>query len=208
MRKFKRILESFLMLFVFLSTLSASAEVLGTHTSAMQQQFAQGTTFYTNTFQDATVGKQTEHYITYTPNPDVTPILTNGSSIYGKRNLMQANQYLTDQGFYTAMGVNADFFSLQTDVPMSNVIINKRVVSKDSETLPAIGFYEDGSAFIGSLPIETTMKTSLGSTTIECINKYRQPYALYLFTSDFGPETYTPGNGILVVLSDRRGGEH
>ncbi|MBQ2613996.1 MAG: S-layer homology domain-containing protein [Clostridia bacterium] len=205
MRKFKRMLASFLMLFVFLSTLSAYAEVLGTHTSAMQQQFAQGTTFYTNTFQDATVGKQTEHYITYTPNPDVTPILTNGSSIYGKRNLMQANQYLTDQGLYTAMGVNADFFSLQTGVPMSNVIINKRVVSKDSETLSAIGFYEDGSAFIGSLPIETTMKTSLGSTTIECINKYRQPYALYLFTSDFGPETYTPGNGILVVLKDVSG---
>lgn len=202
-RWFRRCVSALLVPFVFSCTVSAS--VLGTQSSAKSTRFAQGTVFFTNTFDDSSVGQQTEHYIEYTPNPDVTPILTNGASVYGKRTLTQANSYLNDNGFYTALGVNADFFSFQTGVPMSNVIIDGRVISKDSATLPAIGFYEDGSAFMGSLPIETTITSPHGSAVIECINKYRQPYALYLYTQDYGTQTYSPDNGIHVVLSSVSG---
>ncbi len=201
----RRFGTALLVLFVFWGSNSAYADVLGTQSSARSTRFAQGTVFNTNTFDVASVGQQTEHYIEYTPNPDVTPILTNGASVYGKRTLKQANTYLTDNGFYTAMGINADFFSFQTGVPMSNVIIDGRVISKDTETLPAVGFYEDGSAFMGTLPIQTTMTTASGSTEVECINKYRQPYALYLYTEDFGNQTYAPGNGINVVLTSVSG---
>lgn len=155
----RRLIAALSVLFIFSSPTLAYADVLGTPSSARSTRFAQGTVFHTNTFDDASVGQQTEHYIEYTPNPDVTPILTNGASVYGKRTLKQANTYLTDNGFYTAMGVNADFFSFQTGVPMSNVIIDGRVISKDAETLPAVGFNKDGSAFMGILPIETTMTT-------------------------------------------------
>lgn len=201
----RRFATALLVLFIFSSISLVYADVLGTQSSARSTRFAQGTVFHTNTFDDAKVGQQTEHYIEYTPNPDVTPILTNGASVYGKRTLKQANSYLTDNGLYTAMGVNADFFSFQTGVPMSNVIINGRVISKDAETLPAVGFYKDGSAFMGTLPIKITMTTSAGTEEIECINKYRQPYALYLYTEDFGAQTYAPGNGINVVLKSVSG---
>ena len=200
-----RFSAALMVLFVFLSTLSVYADVLGTPASSKSKLFAQGTMFYTNVFDDSSVGRQTEHYIEYTPNPDVTPILTNGASVYGKRTLTQANTYLTEQGLLTAMGVNADFFSFQTGVPMSNVIIDKKVISSDTQDLPAVGFYEDGSAFMGNLPIATTMTTSKGTAVVDCINKYRQPYALYLYTSDFGNQTHATGNGIHVVLKNISG---
>ncbi len=200
-----RFSAALMVLFVFLGTVSVYADVLGTPYSSKSKLFAQGTMFYTNIFDDNSVGRQTEHYIEYTPNPDVTPILTNGASVYGKRTLTQANSYLTDQGLLTAMGVNADFFSFQTGVPMSNVIIDKKVISSDTQDLPAVGFYEDGSAFMGNLPIATTMTTSKGTAVVDCINKYRQPYALYLYTSDFGNQTYATDNGIHVVLRNISG---
>lgn len=201
----RRFSAALLVLFVFLGSVSVYADALGSLASSKSKQFAQGTWFFTNTFDDASVGQQTEHYFAYTPSPDVTPVLTNGASLYGKRTLRQANTYLTDQGLLTAMGVNADFFSFETGVPMSNVIIDGRVISADTQDLPAVGFYEDGSAFMGTLPIAVTMTTSKGSATVDCINKYRQPYALYLYTSDFGNQTYAPGNGINVVLSKIKG---
>lgn len=192
-------------LFVLFAPFTSHADVLGSPTSQKATQFAQGTVFYTNTFDDPSVGQQTEHYVAYTPNTDVVPILANGASIYGKRTLTQANSVLADQGVYTAVGMNADFFSFQTGVPMSNVIIDGRVVSKDSDWRPAIGFREDGTAFMAQLPIVTTMTTELGSITVECINKYRQPYALYLYTRDFADNTHAPGSGINVVLGSVSG---
>lgn len=192
-------------LFVFSAPFSAQAEVLGSLTSQNATQFAQGTVFHTATFDNPDVGQQTEHYVTYTPNPDVVPILTNGASVYGKRTLTQANSVLENQGIASAIGMNADFFSFQTGVPMSNVIIDGKVISKDSDWRPAIGFREDGTAFMGNLPIVTTVTAEAGSFPVECINKYRQPYALYLYTGDFAGNTHAPGTGINVVLGSVSG---
>ena len=187
-------------LFIFLSPMSSLAAVLGTPGTTTAKQLAQGTVLYTNTFDGGSVGQQTEHYVAYTPNPDVVPVLNNGYSVYGKRTLTQANQVLNARGSYAAAGINADFFSFQTGVPMSNVIIDGQVYSKDSGWLPAVGFREDGSAFMGTLPIVTTMTTNLGSITVECLNKYRQPYALYLYSSVYGDSTHASGQGINVIL--------
>lgn len=191
--------------FVLAAPLSGYADVLGTHTSHKESQLAQGTVLNINTFQNDDVGQQTEHFVTYTPNSDVVPILANGYSIYGKRTITQANDLLRGDGIYTAAGINADFFSFQTGVPMSNVIIGGKVLSKDSANLPAVGFRSDGTAFMGNLPIETIMRTDSGTAAVECINKYRQPYALYLFTDEFSGETHSPGSGINVVLGNVSG---
>lgn len=187
--------------FVLLANFSSFASVLGKPGFFKYRPFSQGAVVYTNTFVSDDVGKQTEHYVEYTPNPETTPILTNGDSVYGKRTITQANSFLTQNGLNTAIGINADFFSLQTGVPMSNVIIDKKVISKDAGWLPAVGFKEDGTAFMGQLPITTTLTVGNGCFTIECINKYRQPYSLYLYTRDFGSSTYAEGLGINVVLS-------
>lgn len=185
---------------------SAFADVLGARISGGRQPIAQGTTLVTNAFYDDTVGKQTEHYIEYLPSDDVLPVLTNGWSAYGKRTLTKADEILKQLGYNTAMGMNADFFSLQTGVPMSNTIIDGRVYTKDASWQWGIGFRDDGTAFTAKFPISTTISTNDGSYfTVECINKYRQPYALYLFTEDFADNTHSPGWGRDVVLGSVSG---
>ena len=182
------------------------ADVLGTHITQIKTEISQGTTLYENAFYNSSVGKQTEHYVEYTPNENVSVTLTNGWSAYGKRTLSKANQILNQLGYSTAMGMNADFFSLQTGIPMSNTIIDGRVYTKDSSWLWGIGFRADDTAFCAKFPIATTASFDDGTYfTIECINKLRQPYALYLYTEDFGSETHSTDKGIDVVLSDVSG---
>lgn len=192
-------------LFLLFGSVSVKAEVLGTPTSQKSTRFATGTVFFTNTFHDPAVGQQTEHYAEYTPNPEVVPILTNGASLYGKRTLNQANDFLKEQNIHTAIGINADFFSFQTGVPMSNLLLEGKIISADDSDHPTIGFRKDGTAFIGSMPLRTIMKTPEGEFTVECINKYRQPYALYLYTDAFADNTHAPGTGINIVLGNVSG---
>ncbi len=199
--RLKSFLAALLALFVLFAQITAFGAVLGKQTSARITEYSQGTYLYRNTFSDSSVGQQVEQYVLYTPNLDITPVISNGTSLYGKRTLSQANQTLNNQGVYSAIGMNGDFFSLQTGVPMSNLIMEGRVASKDSGWLPAIGFREDGTAFIATLPISTNINTDLGSIPVECINKYRQPYALYLYTEDFGSATHTEGSGINLILN-------
>lgn len=203
--KTKKVVTVLTILITSVST-SAFADVLGQRISTSQTELAQGTTLYTNTYSDSSVGRQTEHYVSYSPSADVMPILTNGNSVYGKRTLTSANEILRNQGYNTAMGVNADFFSFQTGVPMSNTVIDGKVITKDSSWLWGIGFREDGTAFTAQFPITTTITTEDGSCfTVECINKYRQPYALYLYTDDFADNTHSPGWGRDVVLGNISG---
>ena len=203
--KHKRLIAALVIVFSIL-TQNAFASVLGTQISAIKTGLAQGTILYTNAFNDSTVGRQTEHYVEYTPNADVLPTLTNGWTIYGKRTLTAANDVLRQLGYNTAMGVNADFFSFQTGVPMSNTLIDGEVITKDSSWMWGIGFRKDGTAFTAKFPISTTASLDDGSYfTIECINKYRQPYALYLFTDDFADNTHSSGKGTDIVLGNVSG---
>ena len=90
-----------------------------------------------------------------------------------------AADVLRDMGYNPAVGMNADFFSFQTGVPMSNTVINGRIFTADSSWMPGIGFRSDGTAFCATFPIHTTITLPNGSGfDVECINKYRQPYAL------------------------------
>lgn len=199
-------ISAFTSLLMVSSVTSVYADILGTHISAERTEIAPGTNFFTNIFSDSSVGRQTEHYFEYIPNTLSVPALSNGWTAYGKRTLTQANEILKQQGFNTVAGMNADFFSFKTGVPMSNTIIDGRIFTADSGWLPAIGFKSDGTAVIDTLPIDTTVTTDSGSSfKIECINKYRQPYALYLFNSDYGTETRSPGWGRDVVLSNVSG---
>lgn len=185
---------------------SAYADVLGTHISASQERIAPYTDYHENVYNDSSVGNQTEHYVEYTPNGIVRPTVANGYSAYGTRTIIQAAYILKENGLNPAAGINADFFSFKTGVPMSNTLIDGRIFTADSSWMPGIGFRKDGTAFCATFPIRTTLTTPDGNGfDIECINKYRQPYALYLHNSDYGNQTYSPDSGINVVLSDVSG---
>ncbi len=201
-----RILAVLLIISVLLP-INTSAAVLGTQTEHNEMEFAQGTVYIRNTFisDQASVGKQTENIFSYTPNSDVIPIIYNGTSVYGKRTLTQAESILNSAGINTAMGMNADFFSFKTGVPMSNTIIDGEILTKDTSCLSSVGFNDDGTAFISPLSIKTTLTTDTNSFPVECINKFRQPYFVYLFDSRYGDKTMSEGWGINVTLGNVSG---
>ena len=123
------------------SSMSAFASVLGEQTTHTETEYAQGTTYNRNTFQSDSVGQQTENYFEYIPNSDVLPIVSNGDQVFGKRTSVEANEYLNEQGIFAAMGMNADFFSFQTGVPMSDTIVDGKVLTSDQEKLTGVGLF-------------------------------------------------------------------
>ncbi len=205
----RKLISSVTLVAVFgvqLFSVMAYAGVLGTPLTSDKQPVAEGTTLITNVFNDSGVGRQTEHYFEYKPNDGALPVLTNGWSAYGKRNISKANDILIQKGFDPAIGINADFFSFQTGVPMSHTIIDGKVYTADTTEGPAVGFYDDGTAHIGTLSVSINLTTSSGeSFLIDCLNKYRQPYAVYLYDNNYGEETYSPDAGRDIVLTNVSG---
>ena len=50
------------------------------------------------------------------------PIVVNGASIWGTRNIKQAEQYMQENGLRPLAGINADYFSFKTGIPMGYTI--------------------------------------------------------------------------------------
>ncbi len=201
---------SFLTLFMFLFTsVSTSASVLGSSKiSGYTTQIGEGTYFTHNVFysDQSGVGKQTENYIVYTPNSTVLPTITNGSAIFGTTTISSEINRLEKLGNDIIGGSNADYFSLQTGVPMSNAIVDGKILTKDASGQDAIGIMADGTAFISYFSLNSVLIKNDGSeANIYNINKYRQPYAIYMMTSDFGNETQNTAKGIDVILNPVEG---
>lgn len=189
----------------FLVTSSASASVLGTSfIDGYSIPIGAETHFCQNVFlsDQSGVGYQTENYIVYTPNEGITPVIGYGKSVYGSltRTLNEGNR-LIEGGADIIGGINADYFSFQTGVPMSNLIVDGEVISKDSTATYGFGVDEDGNGFMGENYIAAALTRADGRVmNIECINKYRQPYAMYLMNTKFSDQTHNTSLGLDIIL--------
>ncbi|MBQ8525974.1 MAG: phosphodiester glycosidase family protein [Clostridia bacterium] len=193
-----------IVLAVSLITTTALASVLGSETySATEIEVASGTTYINNVFvsDQSGVGKQTENYYVYKPNSGVVPVIVNDSYIFGKTTVSSMMKKIQAQGMYPLMVMNSDFFSFKTGVPMGHQVVDGIVMSKDSEGEDAIGIREDGTAFMSWLGISTTITiNSQTMVNVENINKYPQPYAIYMLTDKFSTTTQheTPNYNVII----------
>ncbi len=207
--KFKRFISALTLFTIFLAPVSTSASILGSsRITGYTTQIGEGTHFTHNVFYSDQngVGRQSENYIVYTPNSTVLPTITNGTALYGTTSLSSEINRLEALGNDIIGGSNADFFSLQTGVPMSNSIVDGKILTKDSSGQDAIGIMPDGTAFISYFSINSILTKADGTeVNIYNINKYRQPYAIYLMTSDFSNETRNTTKGIDVILTPTDG---
>lgn len=205
----KKILAVFLASLIFATPIQAAASVLGSSKiSGYTTQIGEGTYFSHNVFysDQSGVGKQSENYITYAPNSVVIPSITNGNSIFGTSSISAEANRLENAGTEIIGGSNADFFSLQTGVPMSNAIADGKILTKDASGQDAIGILPDGTAFISYFSLNSVLTKEDGSeVNIYNINKYRQPYAVYMMTDAFSDKTQNTTKGIDVVLGSVEG---
>ncbi len=207
--KFKRFISALTLFTFILAPVNTSASVLGSSKiNGYTIQIGEGTHFTHNAFysDQSGVGKQTENYIVYAPNSTVLPTITNGTALFGTDNISSEINRLEALGTDIIGGSNADFFSLKTGVPMSNAIVDGKILTKDASGQDAIGIMPDGTAFISYFSLNSVLIRQDGSEiNIYNINKYRQPYAVYMMTSDFSTETRNSTEGIDIILNPTSG---
>lgn len=183
------------------------ASILGEELFADALIFGDGVVYNSNLFysNQSGVGYQNEHYFTYTPNENVVPVITGGQTVYGRKTLLEMTSYLNAQGLTPIMGMNADFFSFQTGVPMGHTITEGKILTKSEEGQDAIAFRKDGTAFLSWLEIKTELKTETQTIPIANINKYRLASRIYMMTDDYYADTRANGWGVDVVIGSIEG---
>lgn len=199
---------SIILVCIFISS-TVSASILGsTLVDGYTIEIGSGTTSTHNTWysDQEGVGQQTENYVTYNPNEFVEPIITHGEYLYGASTINTEVSRIRNLGINSLAGINADYFSLETGIPMSNIISDGKIITKSDGSQYGIGILEDNTAFMSKLIMYSTMFREDGTTiSINHINKLRQPYGIYMMTNDYSDQTHNKTNGFDVILTDIEG---
>ena len=194
---------------IILFNVTAYADVLGnlSTSGSWQTDMGGGAVYKHNEYTSSSVGKQTENYVEYTPNTEAVPIVVNGASVWGKRSMTSAANYMSQNGLRPLIGINADYFSFKTGIPMGYTIIDGKIYSKESGIQDAVGIRKDGTAFIDKIGISTSLSDNDKKIPIQYINKWAQDDFnwVYLLTEDFGSETHTSFDALYVICSPLSG---
>ena len=196
----KRII-SMLTITAFVLNTTVFAGVLGEISGGYTNDMGLGTFFHKTEFSGSERGNQTEHFIEYTPNEEMTPVVISGEELWGTIDMYAAQNVITADGLRSRGAINADFFSFKTGLSMGYTISDGEIVTKEYTKMPAIGFRNDGTAFIDDLQIKTTVYKGDNSAEILFINKWCQPGfdPIYLLTDYFGETTQTSSNCLYII---------
>lgn len=167
--------------------------------------------FWSNSFSDL----RTEHYITYEPNEDVTPVVTFGDVLTERHTVTSMAAGLEAEGYRVVAGLNGDFYNVGTGLPIGLVITEGLLRSSDSG-YHAVGFKADGEAVLGKPGIKVTADLGyevyddfgLPTTIIRSVagvNKSRiSTGGIFLYTHDFNAKhttgTTEPGVDVICTL--------
>ena len=208
MKKFLRKTLSLLLVCTLLCSLgltAAASEALGEDLTSKDTLLNRETQLSTNVFWSSAYSDlRTENVITYTPNEDVTPIVTYGGSLTARTTVTATARALEAQGYRVVAGINGDFFNTSNGLPIGLLVSDGKLLSSDGGYY-AIGFRDDGSAVIGkpSLSVSADLGYALADSTgytaevvrtIAGVNKARvSTGGIYLYTYDFN-DRHTTGN--------------
>ena len=193
---------------IFTST-SVFADVLGNFVNGWTTNMGADTYLHGTTFvsEQNGIGNQSEYYVEYTPNENAVPVVINGDSLWGTRTITQAMSYMTKNGLRPLIGINADYFSYKTGMPMGTSIMNGEIATSLEGYIDAVGFRKDGTGFIAGLNLKTTLYHGKNSANIECINKwYTKDYTpIGIITDKFGATTKTSSDCLFLICNPTDG---
>ena len=121
---------------------------LGTELSGQTTPLGTGTTLTTQSLWSASKNDlRTEHYVTYTPNTTVKPVVFSGTYVASTNTVQSAAAQLEGQGLRVAAAINGGFFN--TDGTIVGMLMTDGVVrSLDVDNYTLLGFTNDGRVFI------------------------------------------------------------
>ena len=215
--RFKRFL-SLALAAALISSVSIPAlasEALGEPLAAREVELHEDTVLAENVFwSQAYTDLRTEQYITYSPNGDVTPMVTFGDTLTERSTLTDMARKLEEQGYRVVAGINGDFYNTSTGLPVGLVVTDGLLHSSDGGYC-ALGFTADGDTIIGKPQVRVNadlgyaVYDELGSSTqilrrITAVNKARvSDGGIYLYTYAFN-DRHTTGNtepGVDVICT-------
>lgn len=160
---------------------------------------------------------RTEHYLTYSPNASVKPVVRWGDYLTSRQTLEKMARTLESQGLRVAGGINASFFD-PNGSPNGVVVSGGRLLAANPE-FQVIGFRADGSAQLGQPTVtlsaawsvpektvtgedgsETVIPAQERNITLSGLNKLRSAGGYYLISGDYAPGTQNTLDGVDVVL--------
>ena len=174
---------------------------------------------------------QEGYLLTYTGGLSTLPVVTAGDGVWGRETASKmASSYMagTDAAGIVSAGINADFFSMTTGIPMGIMIEGGEVLTTDAGE-NALGMKADGTVLIGTPSVTITLHkeaetetqaTDTGLTTgtgtqntavdtsvvdvidirVNHLNKYPSVWGAYLITPDFDKTTHSAEAGTEYVF--------
>lgn len=145
-------------------------------------------------------GIQNEHYIDYTPNDYVTPVVVYGSKVCNYGNFDTMAGLLERKGWNVIGGTNGDYYVMATYQPIGMVITDGVLHSSDGG-LWSVGFRNDGTAMIGKPGTAATVTIGNTAYRVFGINKEISTGDFYLYTDTYSYTTKSTVPTVNVVLS-------
>ena len=168
-----------------------ASEALGSEVSQWSAPLGTGTTLTGQSLWSASKSDlRTEHYVTYTPNGTVKPVVFSGAFVASTNTVESAAAQLAEQGCRVVAAVNGGFFN--TDGTAVGMLMTDGVLrSLDVENYTLLGFTGDGRVFIDeSTPVMTA--SWVGTETV--LPPSPQPEPTPTPEATFSPEpTFEPG---------------
>lgn len=131
----------------------------------------------------------------YTPGKTSLPVVSFGEYQKSRKTLdKMVSLYDGD----VVGGINGDFFSMTTGIPLGCLVSEGRFLSSSVEN-NALAVMPDGSLHIGTPDIATKL-TYLDKTYNFYYNKYPQPYSFYINDTTYGKTTSSTFSSLEIVL--------
>lgn len=177
------------------------SNALGDELHGYSTPLAEGATLRTQLFWSASKSDlRQENYITYQPNSSISPKVAYGSSVLSTNTVATMATQLESQGKRVLSGMNGDYFVMGAGDPLG-IVITDGILRSSASSFDAVGFYPDGSAFIGKPQLSVTANISGMDLKVESVNKVRTSTGFHLLTSDFAANTQNTEPGFDVILA-------
>lgn len=185
------------------SPAASASQALGTEIHLGQTYLAEGVSYTRQHLWSATYSDlRTERYIEYTPGKTVQPVVAYGNTILEKNTLAELAEQLEEDDLRVVGGLNGDYFVVATGAPLG-MVVTDGVLRSSSSYHYALGFDEDGNAFIGKPELSIT--ATFDDTTCPVaggLNKVRtETGGLVLYSEDFHSTTHQSSPGVDVILT-------